>query len=69
LKEIGYQGWYSLDIFPYCEDSMAAMRESLDMVKKLVTLAHKVDSSLIKDMQQKNNAVEMGGYLRRELLA
>lgn len=40
LREIGYNGWYSMDQYPYREDGVAAVRESvafLRSVEKLLT--------------------------------
>ena len=68
LQQINYGGWYSLDIFPYREESMATIRASLDMVKKLVELARTADHERIAQLQLDNDAVGMMAYLREELL-
>jgi xylose isomerase len=33
LKEIGYAGWYSMDLFPYREDAKRALAESIEFIK------------------------------------
>jgi len=68
LERIRYNGWYSLDIFPYREGSIASIQASLDMVKKLVNLARCIDASKICQLQKDNNAVGIMNFLRRELL-
>lgn len=68
LEEVGYQGWYSLDIFPYREDSLRVIRANLDMVKKLIDTARRVDRTHIADLQRKSDAVGIAEYLREELL-
>jgi len=68
LEKVGYGGWYSLDIFPYREDSLRAIRANLDMVKKLVHAARRVDRARIADLQKRSDAVGMAEYLREELL-
>jgi xylose isomerase len=68
LEQVGYQGWYSLDIFPYREDSLRVIRANLDMVKKLICAARRVDCARISDLQRKSDAVGMAEYLREELI-
>ena len=68
LQEMQYDGWYSLDIFPYREDSIATIRQSLDMVKKLVELAGKADKKHIAELQKANDAAGMCEFLRKEIL-
>lgn len=36
LKKIDYKGWYSLDIYPYREDGIAAANESIRWLKSLI---------------------------------
>jgi len=42
LDRMGYDGWYSLDIFPYREDPLDASRESIEMLKALSRLPDKI---------------------------
>jgi len=69
LEQINYGGWYSLDIFPYREDSLAAMRQSLDMVKTLVAAARRADRGRIAELQRASDAAGMVEFLRKEVLA
>ncbi len=69
LQRIGYDGWYSLDVFPYREESSAAMRSSLDMVKRLFELARSADRERVERLQRENDAVGITDYLRELLMA
>jgi L-rhamnose isomerase len=68
LEQVNYQGWYSLDIFPYREDSLKVTRANLDMVKKMIEAARKADHKQIADLQKKSDAVGMFEYLKATLL-
>ena len=68
LQKIGYNGWYSLDIFPYREESTAAIESNLDMVKRLAAAAEKADTGIIDDLQKANDGVGIQNYLRNLLL-
>lgn len=68
LEEIGYDGWYSLDIFPYREDGVSAIRQSLDNLKMLIEIAAQLDRSTIGEIQTSNNAENMIEFLRNSVL-
>ena len=42
LRIVGYDGWYSLDIFPYREDAGHACRESIGNIKMLMKIIDRV---------------------------
>ena len=67
LHRMGYDRWYSLDIFPYREESIPVIESNLEMVKKMIRLAEKVDPQRIGELQRMNDAVGLQNYLRREL--
>ena len=67
-EQMGYDGWYSLDVFPYREDSLASMRASLDMTKKLIDMARQSDHARIAQLQRDSDATGMAAYLREALL-
>ena len=33
LREIGYEGWYSMDQYPYREDGQGALRSSVEFLR------------------------------------
>lgn len=68
LRKIGYDRWYSLDIFPYREESIPVIQSNLDMVKKMIEMAHSADQAQIAELQRKNDAVGIHNYLRELLL-
>lgn len=68
LQRLGYDGWYSLDIYPSREDSLGAIRASLDMIKKMIELASKADVERVEEWQRNNDAVAAMTYLRQEIL-
>ncbi len=52
LKKVGYEGWYDLDIYPYREDAVKAVEQSLkfiDYMKKQVEKNYEEIDSLIEE--------------------
>ncbi|RLE90337.1 MAG: hypothetical protein DRJ49_00130 [Thermoprotei archaeon] len=43
LKEVKYDGWYSLDLFPYREDPIEAVRQSIENIKFFMKLVEVID--------------------------
>ena len=68
LQKISYAGWYSLDIFPYREESTAAIKSNLEMVKRLAGAAERADKRIIDNLQKDSDAVGIQDYLRSLLL-
>jgi xylose isomerase len=68
LQKIGYNGWYSLDIFPYREESIPVIQSNLNMVKRMIEISRNTDQALIAELQKKNDAVGVHNYLRELLL-
>lgn len=64
LKKTGYKGWLSMDQYPYREDAVDAISESIHWVKKYEQIVdqyyHEIES-LIK----LNDAVETSRFLRK----
>lgn len=64
LDECGYDGWLSMDQYPYREDAVGAISESVNWLKSF-------DNILIKNKQQikecivKGNAVETSRFMRQ----
>ena len=44
LKKIDYKGWYSLDLFPYREDPVEAIEQSIQNMKLMLNLVDKVEA-------------------------
>lgn len=64
LKKTGYDGWLSMDQYPYREDGAAAIAESILWVKKFEKL---VDDHFneIESLISANDAVETSKFLRK----
>ena len=66
LKKTGYKGWLSMDQYPYMENAIDAISESILWIKKyeqIVDQYYKEIDSLIK----LNNAIETSRFLRKLL--
>ncbi len=64
LEETGYNGWYSMDQYPYREDGKAAVEASvkyLQMIERLLTPQARNE---IKDLLKEGNAVRSQTWLR-----
>ena len=48
LEKIGFKGWYSLDIFPYRDDSIGVATESIKWIKDLRGLIEKIGMAKIE---------------------
>lgn len=68
LKRTNYDGWLSIDQYPYREDGLEAVREGVNMMEKLNNLAHSLNETDIQQLIDHNNAAETTAYLRKLLL-
>jgi len=64
LNKVGYDGWYSLDIYPYRQDPIAACRESLRNLIKLTAIAESLDEAKLAAMRVEHNVTGTVNYLR-----
>jgi xylose isomerase len=48
LKKLNYNGWYSLDLYPYRDDATEACNASIEFIKKNLVLIQ--DPSFEKEM-------------------
>lgn len=64
LKKTGYDGWLSMDQYPYREDAIDAISESIHWIKKYEQI---VDENFneIDSLIQLNDAVETSRFMRR----
>jgi xylose isomerase len=68
LHRIGYDGWYSLDVFPYREENIPSIQSSLTMVKKMIKASRAADQDTLAALQKNNDAVGIQDYLRDLML-
>ncbi len=64
LKKAGYEGWYTLDIFPYREDGIKAVRESIAWIKGLMNLLENIGEGKIEKIIRQGDATEAAKMLR-----
>lgn len=64
LDRVGYEGWYTLDIFPYREDELAAVRESIAWVKGLRELIDYMGADKIEAVIESREATNMSRLIR-----
>ncbi|MCL5986247.1 MAG: sugar phosphate isomerase/epimerase [Actinobacteria bacterium] len=67
LDRTEYNGWFVLDIFPYREDGIQAVRESIDWLKGLRTVLGKVDSQIIEETIRSRDGVKASQLVRKML--
>lgn len=59
LEETGYQGWLSLDIFPFRSDGQKASQLSINMIKKMVKLNRRLNYQKIKQDQHSQDVLKV----------
>ncbi len=64
LKETGYDGWYSMDQYPYREDGQGAVRESVRFLQMIEARLTKEVMEEIRELQRIGDAVESQRWLR-----
>jgi len=69
LQEVGYDGWFGLDLFPAREDPVEALQQSIDNVKLMVALLNRVDRKQLKAGLQEGNIVKTQAILRKMLIS
>lgn len=65
LKKVNYKGWYSLDIFPYRENGIESVNESIEWLKSMIEVVNSIDDSEIERVINKGDAVESLSLLRK----
>jgi len=67
LNKIGYDGWFGIDIYPYREDGILALTESIKRIRLFKEIASKLDRIGLKQLQTGLNSIEILEMLREEL--
>ncbi|MDO8685770.1 MAG: sugar phosphate isomerase/epimerase family protein [Clostridiales bacterium] len=68
LDEIGYDDYYTLDIFPYREDGIKAAVESIEWVKALRALIEKMGKEKIREIIALGDATESMRMIRQAII-
>ena len=65
LKRTGYDGWYSLDIFPYREDGIGSANESISWLKEMIKAVNSVPGSEVEKTISEGDAVKSLALMRK----
>ncbi|MBC7328578.1 sugar phosphate isomerase/epimerase, partial [bacterium] len=67
LDRMGYNGWYSFDLFPYREDPKLATERSLENFHKLREMLRKLDEKALFEAIQASDATRLTALIREIL--
>ena len=65
LRKTGYNGWYSLDQFPYRDEGIGAAQESVNMLKSLIKVLDSVNEKEIEKVISEGDAVKSIALIRK----
>ncbi|MDR0353583.1 MAG: sugar phosphate isomerase/epimerase, partial [Opitutaceae bacterium] len=68
LREIGYNGWYSMDQYPYREDGMRAVRESVRFLQGVEKLLTPENMAAMRALVAKGDATESTAFFRELIM-
>lgn len=69
LKRTKYDGWLSIDQYPYREDGLEAVREGVNAIESFVKLVDSISAEQIETLIRTGNAAESAAFLRKLLLS
>ncbi len=69
LRRQNYEGYYSLDLFPYREDATRAVDESIAFLKSASAVLDRIGTDKIPEAMQKQDVVETLSLVRKSLFA
>jgi len=67
LKELGYDGWYSMDQYPYREDGQEALRASVEFLQGVETMLSDSSVDELRSIIARGNPIESTRWIRRVL--
>ena len=68
LRETGYEGWYSMDQYPYREDGAGAIDASVQFLRSLETLLDEATMEEIRGLIGRGDPIEASHWLRKKIL-
>jgi xylose isomerase len=68
LKQTDYDGFITLDMFPYREDPFDACSQAIRMMRTFERIVDKLDGDTLKELQKRNDAAAILEILRKEVL-
>jgi xylose isomerase len=69
LQKTGYEGWYSMDQYPYREDGYGAIRSSVLFVQKLQGILEKVGMAQVEALINRRDPIATADFIRNHLIA
>lgn len=69
LRRTGYDGWFTIDQFPYREDGRNAVEESAKWMDAFEDILDQTNMDRIGAILKKNDAVEASRLMRKMLLS
>jgi xylose isomerase len=69
LKEIGYSGWHSMDLYPYREDAKGALRESIEFIKGVNTILTPEAMNELREIIKKGDATKSTAWMRKMIFS
>ncbi len=67
LRELGYDGWYSMDQYPYREDGQGALRESVEFLRGIEAFLEGTAMAEIRALIAEGDAVKSSAWLRNKI--
>lgn len=67
LRRTGYQGWLSMDQYPYREDGKEAASESIKWLQAFTSIVDRMKDSEMNQLFKKGNANEINRYMRERM--
>lgn len=68
LQETGYDGWYSMDQYPYREDGAGAIDASVQFLRSLDALMDAATMDEIRGLILRGDPIEASHWLRKKIL-
>jgi L-rhamnose isomerase len=68
LDEVGYDGWLSLDVFPYRESWEQICIQSIENMELMAGIVSQLDKTKIKEILAENDSMKMVAFLRENVL-
>lgn len=68
LRKINYDGWYSMDLYPYREDAKEAISESIQWLKALDDCIDRYGFNKLTELIEQGSATEITREIRKMLI-
>jgi sugar phosphate isomerase/epimerase len=69
LEKTGYEGWYSMDQYPYREDGYLAIRSSVLFLQRMHALLGQVGMAAVEQLVRQRDPVVTTEFIREHLVA